>query len=72
MVKPLAVALTVYKPGGISWKANWPSVVVTLLCTMPVAFSVALTLALGTNAPDGSNTVPLMAPRKVCALALGP
>src|SRR5439155_532462 len=47
-------------------------VVATLLCTMPVAFSVALTLALGTNAPDGSNTVPLMAPRKVCALALGP
>src|SRR5690242_9805087 len=36
---------------------------------MPVVVSVALTVALGTTPPDGSVTVPLMAPRKVWALA---
>src|SRR5215831_1795455 len=36
---------------------------------MPVAISVALTAAFGTNPPDGSVTVPLIVPRKVCALA---
>src|SRR5256884_6552154 len=34
---------------------------------MPVAISVALTVALGIAPPDGSVTVPLMEPRKVCA-----
>src|SRR5437762_6672607 len=34
---------------------------------MPVAISVALTVALGITPPDGSVTVPLMEPRKVCA-----
>src|SRR5204863_9573774 len=33
----------------------------------PVATSVGFTLAPRTAAPDGSNTVPLMAPRKVWA-----
>src|SRR5262245_49248942 len=36
---------------------------------MLVADSVALTVAFGTAAPDGSVTTPLMEPRKVCALA---
>src|SRR6266436_5858199 len=36
---------------------------------MPVADSVAFTAALGTTAPDGSVTVPLMAPRNVWAFA---
>src|SRR5438309_177981 len=39
---------------------------------MPVAFSVALTVAPGTSAPDGSVTVPLMAPRNVWACAFSP
>jgi hypothetical protein len=34
-----------------------------------VETSVAFTFALGTNAPDGSLTVPLMDPRKVWAFA---
>src|SRR5882724_198847 len=34
---------------------------------MPVEFSVALTWAFGTTAPEGSETVPLIAPRNVCA-----
>src|SRR5579859_4391836 len=53
----------------MSWKANWPSLVVTVLWSRPVATSVALTCAFGTTAPDGSLTVPLMAPRNVWALA---
>src|SRR3989442_11101660 len=36
---------------------------------MFVAASIALTVAPGTLAPEGSVTVPLIAPRKVCALA---
>src|SRR5579859_1258423 len=36
---------------------------------MPVALFVAFTAAPGTTAPDGSVTVPLIAPRYVCALA---
>src|SRR6266567_3040052 len=36
---------------------------------MFVAASIALTVAPGTTAPEGSVTVPLIAPRKVCALA---
>src|SRR5882724_13155386 len=36
---------------------------------MPVEDSVAFTAALGTTAPDGSVTVPLMAPRHVWASA---
>src|SRR6267154_1079149 len=34
---------------------------------MPVALSVAFTCAFGTELPDGSVTVPLMAPRNVWA-----
>src|SRR5216684_4286585 len=36
---------------------------------MPVALSVAFTAALGTDAPDGSVTVPLIVPRNVWAFA---
>src|SRR5258708_3370719 len=36
---------------------------------MPVAVSVAFTWAFGTTAPDGSVTVPLIAPRNVWAFA---
>src|ERR1700722_13001340 len=36
---------------------------------MPVALFVALTEAPGTTAPEGSVTVPLIAPRYVCAVA---
>src|SRR5215472_827178 len=36
---------------------------------MLVETSVAFTFALGTNAPDGSLTVPLMDPRQVWAFA---
>src|SRR5215813_3710642 len=36
---------------------------------MLVAISVAFTCALGTTAPEGSVTVPLIVPRKVCAFA---
>src|SRR2546427_6532870 len=36
---------------------------------MPVVDSVAFTAALGTTLPDGSVTVPLIAPRNVCASA---
>src|SRR5260370_33279148 len=39
---------------------------------MPVAVSVAFTCAFGTEPPDGSVTVPLMAPRNVCAFAPTP
>src|SRR5712664_3740765 len=39
---------------------------------MPVLVSVAFTCALGTELPDGSDTVPLMAPRNVCAFAPTP
>src|SRR5712671_1971139 len=53
----------------MSWKENAPSLVVTVLWSMPVALSVAFTAALGTTAPDGSVTVPLIAPRNVCASA---
>src|SRR6266571_2854510 len=34
---------------------------------MPVATSVAFTVAFGTTPPDGSVTVPLIVPRNVCA-----
>src|SRR6516225_7395220 len=40
-----------------------------VLCSIFVAISVAFTFALGTNAPDGSLTVPLMDPRQVWAFA---
>src|SRR5258708_33540146 len=53
----------------MSWKENAPSLVVTVLWSMPVALSVAFTAALGPDAPDGSDTVPLIAPRNVCAFA---
>src|SRR6266850_2417261 len=53
----------------MSWKANWPSLVVTVLWSIPVEFSVAFTVALGTTAPDGSVTIPLMEPRNVWAFA---
>ena len=43
----------------------WSSV----LWSTPVAASVAFTWALGTTRPEGSVTVPLMAPRNVCAPA---
>src|SRR5258707_14847636 len=39
---------------------------------MPVALSVAFTCAFGTELPDGSVTVPLIAPRNVCAFAATP
>ncbi len=39
---------------------------------MPVVLSVAFTCAFGTELPDGSVTVPLMAPRNVCAFAPTP
>src|SRR5260221_11730224 len=39
---------------------------------MPVALSVAFTVAFGTELPDGSVTVPLIAPRNVCAFAANP
>src|SRR6266436_2768158 len=39
---------------------------------MPVALSVAFTCAFGTEPPDGSVTVPLIAPRNVCAFAAAP
>src|SRR6266576_1703522 len=51
----------------MSWKENAPSLVVTVVWSMPVALSVAFTAAFGTTAPDGSVTVPLIAPRNVCA-----
>src|SRR6266849_3391226 len=53
----------------MSWKANVPSDVVTVACSIPVAVSVAFTCAFGTELPDGSVTVPLMAPRNVWAFA---
>src|SRR6267142_2272855 len=56
----------------MSWKANPPSLVVTVAWSMPVATSVAFTCAFGTELPDGSVTVPLIAPRKVCAFAATP
>src|SRR5215468_10330652 len=46
--------------------ANCPSDVVTVACSSPVALSLAVTVAPGTMAPEGSVTVPLIAPRKVC------
>src|SRR6266436_7843680 len=49
---------------------DWPSVEVLVECSSPVADSVALTVAFGTAAPDGSVTVPLMAPRKVWLFAV--
>src|SRR6266704_5537049 len=49
----------------MSWKENWPSLVVTVLWSRPVALSVAFTCAFGTTPPDGSVTVPLIAPRNV-------
>src|SRR6266478_5465514 len=49
----------------MSWKENWPSLVVTVLWSRPVALSVAFTCAFGTTLPDGSVTVPLIAPRNV-------
>src|SRR5206468_9137461 len=49
--------------------ANWPSLVVVVTRSILVAASVALTVAPGTTAPDGSVTVPLMAPRNVCEFA---
>src|SRR2546422_2573095 len=51
----------------MSWKAKTPSLVVVVLWSIPVALSVALTAAFGTTPPDGSVTVPLIAPRNVCA-----
>src|SRR6266481_5210138 len=53
----------------MSWKAKAPSLVVTVLWSIPVVLSVAFTVALGTTAPEGSVTVPLMAPRNVWAFA---
>src|SRR5258706_7182825 len=67
--KPEAATETLYRPRGISWKVKIPSLVVAVVWSMLVAVSVAFTAALGTTAPEGSVTVPLIAPRKVCALA---
>src|SRR5215470_2990389 len=47
--------------------ANCPSDVVTVVCSKPVALSLADIAAPGTMAPEGSVTVPLIVPRKVCA-----
>src|SRR6266487_388888 len=49
----------------MSWKANTPSLVVDVAWSRPVALSVAFTCAFGTTPPDGSVTVPLIAPRNV-------
>ena len=65
--KPLAVTVILYTPGGMSWKANAPPLVLTVLRTIPVAVFAAFTLAPATTAPDGSVTLPLIAPRNVCA-----
>src|SRR6202011_3783561 len=54
-------------PSCRSWKENWPSLVVVAVCETPVPVLVAFTLAPATTAPDGSVTVPLMAPRNVWA-----
>src|SRR5882757_4018783 len=70
--KPCAAMTTEYSPTGKSWKANWPSLVDSVACSMPVALLTALTWAPGTTAPDGSVTVPLIAPRNVCAVAGSP
>src|SRR5206468_12898209 len=64
---PEAETSILYVPSGRSWKANRPSLVLTVLSVTPVPLFVALTLAPATTAPDGSVTVPLMAPRNVCA-----
>src|SRR5258708_827968 len=61
-----------YVPSGRSWKENWPSLVVVALIGTPVAVLVAFTVAPATTAPDGSVTLPLIAPRKVCAYAVKP
>src|ERR1043166_6771635 len=66
---PDAVTVTVYSPICKSWKENWPSAVDMEDATIPVALFVAFTVAPGTAAPEGSVTAPLIAPRKVCALA---
>src|SRR6266478_9651588 len=49
----------------MSWKANTPSPVVDVAWSIPVALSVAFTVAFGTTPPEGSVTVPLIAPRNV-------
>src|ERR1035437_7875606 len=56
----------------MSWKENSPPLVVTVVWTTPVDFSGAVTCASETSAPDGSVTVPLIAPRNVCPQAAIP
>src|SRR6266478_598680 len=53
----------------MSWKEKAPSLVVTVLWSIPFADCVAFTWAFGTTAPEGSTTVPLMEPRNVWAFA---
>src|SRR5580698_3508672 len=69
---PDAATSTLYVPSGRSWKANSPPLVVVAVIATAVATLVAFTLAPATTAPDGSVTVPLMAPRNVCAYPVAP
>jgi hypothetical protein len=51
----------------MAYKPDWSEAVVL---SAPVSIFVTVTLALGTTAPEGSFTVPVICPVSVCAIAL--
>src|SRR5687768_6017129 len=71
LLKPEAVAVTVYVPGESVLTANPPSSVVTTSDCWPVPVFVTLTCAPGTPADEGSVTLPTIDPNNTCALACG-
>src|SRR5271157_5575525 len=61
-LKPAAVAVTVYVPGGTAAKVKYPSLLDAVSRVAPEAWFFSVTDAFGTVAPLGSPTVPESSP----------
>ena len=68
--KPATATVSLYVPGGSGVITYKPASVVCLLVSTPEATFVAVTVAPGTIAPVGSDTVPLIAPPLFWATAV--
>jgi hypothetical protein len=61
-VKPSFWALKKYCPGGRRGRSKLPSLEVVVARENPFSFSVIVTKAPGTTAPEGSTMVPVKLP----------
>src|SRR5690349_3380194 len=69
VLKPAACVTREYVPGSRNGSVYAPSVLLVVLTTTLVATLVAVTLALGTTAPEESRMLPCMVPRVSCPKA---